>query len=249
VVEGRRVRPLLYSDLTPWYRLVDPPEDHAEEAAAFEAALTGAADGFATTLLELGSGAGHNALHLKRRFRCTLTDLSEEMLALSRELNPECEHHLGDMRSLRLHRTFDAVLVHDAVVYMASVEDLHAALTTAFVHTRPGGAAIVAPDHLLETFGESTTLIEGDDATRSLRCLEWTWDPDPADSSCTVDYAFLLRDGVRVEVVHDSHVEGLFSGDTWRRVLQASGFEVGTMARPIGDGAEDRVFLCRRPAE
>ena len=243
------MRPLLYSDLTAWYRLIDPPADHAEEAAAFEAALVGAIEGPAGTMLELGSGAGHNASHLKRRFRCTLADLSEPMLALSRELNPECGHHLGDMRSLRLQRTFDAVLVHDAIVYMTSAEDLHAALTTAFVHTRPGGAAIIAPDHLLETFRESTAFIEGDDATRSLRCLEWTWDPDPADSSCTVDYALLLRDGSRVQAVHDRHVEGLFSEDTWRRVLQAAGFEVGTMARPIGDGATDRVFLCRRPAE
>jgi hypothetical protein len=153
------------------------------------------------------------------------------------------------MRSLRLHRTFDAVLVHDAVVYMTSEEDLHAALATAFVHTRPGGAAIVAPDHLLETFRESTALIEGDDAARSLRCLEWTWDPDPTDSSCTVDYAFLLRDGIRMQAVHDRHVEGLFSEETWRRLLRAAGFTVDTIARPIGDGAEDRVFLCRRPAK
>ena len=243
------MRPLLYSDLTAWYRLIDPPEDHAEEAAAFEAALVGAIDGPADTLLELGSGAGHNACHLKRRFRCTLTDLSEPMLALSRELNPECEHYLGDMRSLRLNRTFDAVLVHDAVVYMTTEDDLLAALRTAFVHTRPGGAAIVAPDHVRETFRESTLLIEGDDATRSLRCLEWTWDPDPADSSCTVEYAFLLRNDIRMQTVHDRHVEGLFTEETWRRLLRTVGFAVDTVARPIGNGAEDRVFLCRRAAD
>jgi len=55
--------------------------------------------GSLTTVLELGSGAGHNALHLKPHARCTLTDVSEEMLGLSRELNPECEHLLGDMRT------------------------------------------------------------------------------------------------------------------------------------------------------
>ena len=170
------------------------------------------------------------------------------MLALSRELNPECEHYLGDMRSLRLNRTFDAVLVHDAVVYMTTEDDLLAALETAFVHTRPGGAAIVAPDHVRETFRDSTVLIEGDDAARSLRCVEWTWDPDPADSTCTVEYAFLLRDGIRMQAVHDRHVEGLFTEETWRRLLRTAGFAVDTIARPIGNGAEDRVFLCRRRA-
>jgi hypothetical protein len=37
------------------------------------------------------------------------------MLGLSRALNPECEHLAGDTRTLPLGRTFDAVLVHDAI--------------------------------------------------------------------------------------------------------------------------------------
>ena len=46
------------------------------------------------------------------------------MLALSRALNPECEHLAGDMRTLRLGRVFDAVFVHDAVCYMTTRADL-----------------------------------------------------------------------------------------------------------------------------
>ena len=115
----------------------------------------------AETLLELGSGAGHNAVHLKRRFRCTLSDVAPGMLDLSRELNPECEHVAGDMRTLRLGRTFDAVLVHDAIVYMTTRDDLRAAAATAFLHTRPGGAAIFAPDYVRETFAEQTELLKG----------------------------------------------------------------------------------------
>jgi SAM-dependent methyltransferase len=139
---------LLYGEFSSWYRLLDPPADHAEEASIYRRALVEAIDGKATTLLELGSGAGHNAVHLKPHFECTLSDLSEPMLALSRALNPVCEHLLGDMRTLRLERTFDAVLVHDAICYLATESDLRAAIETAFVHTRPGGAAIFAPDHL-----------------------------------------------------------------------------------------------------
>ncbi len=90
----------------------------------FGQALVEAIDGEATTLLELGAGAGHNAVHLKGTFVCTLSDLSESMLALSRELNPTCDHVLGDMRTLRLGRSFDAVLVHDAICHMATESDL-----------------------------------------------------------------------------------------------------------------------------
>jgi trans-aconitate methyltransferase len=239
----------LYTQLTSWYRLVDPPADHQDEAAAYEAALLRGTTGTVETLLELGAGAGNNASHLKRRFRCTLTDLSEPMLALSRDLNPDCEHVRGDMRSLRLGRTFDTVLVHDAVVYMTTEEDLRAVADTAFVHTRPGGAALFAPDHVSDTFRESTELIEGHDGSRALRCLAWTWDPDSRDTTYVVEYAFLLRDQTSVTTTHERHVEGLFPEATWQRVLQGAGFEVETVTRPLGDdetGATDRVFLCRR---
>jgi SAM-dependent methyltransferase len=209
---------------------------------AFERAVTPRPE----TLLELGSGAGHNAFHLKNRFRCTLTDVSEEMLSLSRTLNPECEHVAGDMRTLALGRTFDVVLVHDAVTYMLSEADLAAAARTAFAHTRPGGAAIVATDHLRETFRESAEMGSGEDDTRSLRYLEWTWDPDPSDDTYTVDYAFLLREGTSVQAFHDRHVEGFFSRATWPRVLGSVGYRVEIMLRPVGDGSFDEVFLCRK---
>jgi hypothetical protein len=53
------------------------------------------------------------------------------MLELSRGLNPECEHVVGDMRPLHLGRQFDAVFVHDAVMYMTTEDDLRQAMETA----------------------------------------------------------------------------------------------------------------------
>jgi SAM-dependent methyltransferase len=246
------MRPLLYRELVPWYRLLDPAKDHADEAAAYQAALERACSPRAETLLELGSGAGHNALYLKRRFRCTLADLSEDMLGLSRQLNPECEHHQGDMRTLRLGKTFDTVLIHDAIMYMTNLEDLRAAVRTAFVHTRPGGSALFAPDYVRDTFHEDSDLHaeQEADGSRALRCLAWSWDPDPQDDTFITEYAFLLRDGTTVTAVHDRHMEGLFSKATWLDVLTGAGFqEVELVKRPLGDeeGATDEVFLCRRP--
>jgi hypothetical protein len=242
------MQPLLYGQLVPWYRLLDPTEDHADEARSYQQAFEQAVTPRPETLLELGAGAGNNAFHLGRRFRCTLTDLSEPMLALSRELNPACEHLTGDMRTLRLGRTFDAVMVHDAVTYMTTLADLRAAATTAFVHTRPGGAAIFAPDVFREAFQERAVLHSGDDGPRALRCLEWTWDPDPADDQYTVEYAFLLRDGDTVKAVHDRHLEGLFTRAQWLEVLTAAGYRVETARRPDDEEGEiDEFFLCRRP--
>ena len=236
----------LYSDLAPWYHLIDPVADHEDEAEAYRNAFESAVEGRAETLLELGAGAGNNAHYLKRRYRCTLTDVSEPMVALSRVQNPECEHLAGDMRTLRLGRTFDVVLVHDAIVYMTTEEDLLAAATTASLHTRPGGAAIFAPDFLRDNFHQTTLLIEGDDGTRALRGLEWCWDPDARDTTYMAEYGFLLREGDRVTMAHDRHLEGLFSEADWHRWLTKAGFEVQTVERPVGPGEVDRIFLCRR---
>jgi SAM-dependent methyltransferase len=238
--------PLLYGELTPWYFLLDPTADHLDEAASYQHAIERASEPRAETLLELGAGAGNNAFHLKQRFRCTLTDVSASMQRLSRGLNPDCEHVLGDMRTLRLGRTFDAVLLHDAVMYMTSADDLAAAMRTAFVHTRPGGAVVIAPDYYRETFKDTTNLHTGDDGRRSMRCLEWSWDPDPGDDTFVTEFAFLLRDGSDLTVVHDRHVEGLFPRAVWERLLADAGFEIDHAERPGESGGFDEIFLCRR---
>ncbi len=243
----------MYDDLAPWYLFLDPLEDHREEAAAtLEAFDRVLGDVEAPTLLELGAGAGNNAFFLKERFACTLTDISEPMLDLSRKQNPTCSHRIADMRTLRLDQTFDAVFVHDAVVYMLTEADLRAAGETAFHHTRPGGAAVFAPDCFTETFAERPEVYEAADGNRVMRCLDWMWDPDPDDTTYTVDYAFLLREGNEMRAVHDRHIEGLFPRKLWIKILTAAGFVVEEIPRPLedvddADAYAPVFFLCRRP--
>ncbi|MDQ3347667.1 MAG: class I SAM-dependent methyltransferase, partial [Acidobacteriota bacterium] len=164
---------------------------------------------------------------------------------ISRATNPECEHVKGDMRSLRLGRTFDAVFVHDAVMYITTEEELHAVAETAFVHTRPGGAALFAPDYVKETFRERTDLITGERDGRALRCIEWSWDPNPDDTTFITDFAFALREEGTTTVLHDQHVEGLFARDTWLRVLESVGFRP-EIVECVLDGIVCETFLCRR---
>jgi hypothetical protein len=93
------------------------------------------------------------------------------MLDVSRALNPECEHVEGDMRTVRLERTFDAVFIHDAIAFLTTERDLAAAIETAFIHCRPGGVALLAPDDFQETFVSSTEVGGTDGDGRSLRYL------------------------------------------------------------------------------
>jgi SAM-dependent methyltransferase len=217
---------LFYGSLARWWPLISPVDDYREEANYLLDLLGDTADR-KPTLLELGSGGGHNASHMRDRFDLTLVDLSEDMLDVSRALNPGAEHVCGDMRSIRLGRQFDTVVIHDAIDYMTNEVDLRAALTSAFVHLRVGGRAVFVPDATRDIFkpGHDVGGSDGDDG-RSVRFMEWTTDPDPASTVVTTEYVFLLRhaDG-RLEVAHETHHTGLFARSTWLRILGEVGFD------------------------
>jgi SAM-dependent methyltransferase len=240
----------MYSDLAPWFHLLTHPSDYAEEADFAVRVVERTIVGDARTLLELGSGGGNNASHLKRRFECTLTDLSPEMLETSRTINPECEHLVGDMRTLRLGRTFDVVFAHDALSYLTTENDLGAAIETAATHVRPGGVVLLVPDATIEIFepGTDSGGHDGEDG-RSLRYLEWTHAPEPGASSYVVDYAILVRepDGA-MRVIHDRHELGLFPEETWLRRLTRAGLEPLELPVENPFAAEQAAFVARRPA-
>jgi SAM-dependent methyltransferase len=236
--------PRLYRDLAHWWPLLSPPEEYEEEATFYRNALLETAEGSVRTVLELGSGGGNNASHLKQHFEMTLVDQSPGMLELSRALNPECEHLEGDMRSVRLPRTFDAVFVHDAICYMTTKEELAQVFATARAHCRPGGAAVFAPDFVKENFFEGTDIGGEDGDDRALRYLEWTHDPDPTDTSYMVDFAYMLKEGGSVRVEHDRHIEGLFERRTWLELLEAQGFDARAVPFEDSDGRTWEVFVC-----
>ena len=239
----------LYDDLADWWPVISPPSEYAEEAALYVDMIRSAARGPVREVLELGSGGGNNASHMKRAFAMTLVEPADRMRELSRALNPECEHLAGDMRHVRLGRMFDAVFVHDAVMYMTTEDDLSAALQTVVAHLAPGGVAFVAPDATAETFAEATEHGGAEDAGgRRARYLEWTLPPAPGGTSFEVHYAFLLRepDGT-VRAAYDVHREGLFPRATWLRLLREVGLAASLAQRTI-EGAGYDSFIAIRDA-
>lgn len=239
----------LYEDLAGWWPVISPPSEYAEEAALYVEMIRSSARVPVREVLEVGSGGGNNASHMKRAFDMTLVEPSDGMRNVSRALNPECTHLPGDMRTVRLGRVFDAVFVHDAIMYMTTEEDLRAALATVAAHLAPGGVALLAPDATTETFRETTEHGGGEDASgRRARYLEWTLAPSPGETSYETHYAFLLRepDG-KMSAVHDAHREGLFPRATWLRLFGEAGLAAELVPREI-EGEEYDSFIAFRGA-
>ena len=235
---------MFYDQLAHWWPLFSPPVHYDEEAADLLRRLGPIAHSGFATLLELGSGGGSLAFHLGRHFLLTLTDRSPGMLDVSRAVNPDAEHIAGDMRTLRLDRSFDVVLVHDAIMYATSEADVRATIETAAAHVRPGGTVVFLPDFVKDTFTPGTDHGGEDGADgRGLRYLEWRWDPNPDDDTYLVEYAFLLREpSGEVRAVHERHEEGLFARAQWLAWFQAAGIPATSDLDPW---CRD-VFIARR---
>lgn len=233
----------LYAELADWWPILSPISDYAEEADYFLRLVDDAAVPEDASLLELGAGGGNNAFHMKNRFSAvTLSDLSADMLRVSARINPECRHVVGDMRTIDIDEKFDVVFIHDAIDYMTTQEDLFSVFRNAHRHCKPGGIVIFVPDYVKETYEESTEHGGSDNEQRHLRYLEWSYDPDPADSQTVVEYVVVYHDGDGpMNVEHETHHCGLFSRTIWLEGLSTAGFSVSTVV----DEYRREIFLGR----
>ena len=234
----------MYDEFAHLWTLISPPEGYADEARHWRAALVDKLGPGRHEILELGVGGGHNLSHLTDDFQATAVDISEKMLANSRRLNPGVEHHLGDMRSVRLERVFDAVLIHDAIVYMLTEDDLRAAFATARAHLSPGGVFITAPDDFKETFPGTWVSHkirrEGD---LEFTFIEYNYDPDPEDNSLESIYFYIFNEGGKLRIEQDHHVAGLFSLDTWETLMIEAGFQVEKRPYPVHEDGREAYLL------
>ena len=235
---------LVYDELAEWWPVLSAPHEYEMEAKVYGDIIEGAARGPVSEILELGSGGGNNASHMKERFAMTLVDRSRAMLDVSKRLNPDCAHFEGDMRTVRLNRTFDAVFVHDAVMYLTELDSLGAAIETAYIHCRPGGVALFVPDDVRETFHPSVDHGGHDAEGRSARYLEWVFDPDPTDTTFVAEYAYVLREGDKpARYLNERHTFGLFGIDEWVGLMEGVGFDTRVVKARLGEDELDETEL------
>lgn len=238
----------LYEELAPWWPLLSRAEDYREEADLFWRVLSEVLGRAPASLLELGSGGGHVACHLPPGLDLWLLDRSEAMLANSRRRNPGRVHVQADLRTAALGRDFDAVLLHDACMYLVEDEDLRAACRVAAAHLRPGGLFLLLPDLVEEGFEPGTTLGGGDgEDGRAARLMEWVSDPLPGDGRYRVDMALLLReaDG-RVRAVHEAHELALRARAGWWAAIRSAGLRPVEAPPRLAAAFGGELFLARR---
>ncbi|NOQ54770.1 MAG: methyltransferase domain-containing protein [Thermoplasmata archaeon] len=241
----------MYDDLVWTWPLISHPASTEREARLLSEFIKGRAVGPVETLLHLGSGGGHMDFTLKEQFQVTGVDLSEGMAGHARTLNPEAEYLIGDMRDVRLGRTFDAVTILDSITYMISEAELKAAFETAWAHLRPGGVFLTYAETTKEGYVNHETYIHtGEKGNTSVTIVEVDYDPDPDDTTVEYTVVYLIRRDDKLTIETERHIQGLFPLEVWPRTLESVGFDVEQRAFKYSSEWADieyPLFLCRKP--
>lgn len=240
----------LYNDLAWTWHIISPPEDYIPEAEHYHTLYRANSKIPVNSLLDLGCGGGHVDWVLKKYYTITGVDISIDMLKQARDLNPEVQYQQGDMRTIRLHALFDAILLHDSVNYMLTEKDLQAAFKTAYWHLKPGGVML--------TFAEEYNAIQQNRVSVSthvkdniaITFIEHQYDPEPNDTTYENTFVYLIRTKDGLDIQTDRHESGIFPLSTWWRLLRTIGFRVRLARCDFATNeweARIKEFVCVKP--
>lgn len=235
----------LYHDLAWLWPIISPVQDYIVEALQFAGLIRQHSRIPVQSLLHLGCGGGHLDATLKNYFQVSGVDLSEQMLFLAQELNPEVTYYHGDMRSFDSGQLYDAVIVADSIDYMLSETDLQQAFKNAYHHLRPGGVFITYAEETEQGFvNNKTSSSEHSQDDLHVAMPENLFDPDPDDHTYEMSFVYLIRKGSELIVELDRHQAGIFSLDTWVRLMVEPGFEVVVEEM---EGEEIPILVGKKP--
>lgn len=230
---------IAYNDLA-WTEdwLADPAE-YEDEVMVYVDLIKRTASEPPSTLLHLGSGAGGHDWIFKRHFTVTGVDLSLGMLNKARLVHPDIAYLEGDMRTLRLNRQFDAVVIPDSIDYMASQDDLRLAIQTAVAHLKTSGVLIVVakPE---ETFHNNNFAYTGEKDGVHVTLLENNYVNPFRPNTYEATFVYLIRQQGELTIHTDHQVLGLFSQATWEKVFNDAEL---TMQKTNLNGIYDKHLL------
>lgn len=216
----------LYKDLSWTWPIISPPQDYVEESERIKRLIRKHSKIPVKTLLNLGCGGGHVDRVLKKYFAITGVDISPNMLKNARKLNPQVKYVKNDMRTIRLKKEFDAVVLHDSVNYMLTRKDLKAVFKTAYVHLKPGGVLWTCVEEYHKIQQNRIKFSTNKQGKTEITFIENYYDPNPSDTTYESLFVYLIRKNKKLRIYTDRHLCGIFKLKTWFSVIREVGFRV-----------------------
>jgi SAM-dependent methyltransferase len=203
------------------------------------------------TLLHLASGAGIGDYTFKEHFTVTGVDISQGMLEVARQVNPEVTYHYGDMRTVDLGKKFDAVAIPDSIGYMTKLEDLCKTFHTACNHLQKGGVLLITA-HMQEEFKANNFVYSGKRGDIEVTVFENNYITDAERTNYEATIIYLIRRNGELEIYTDRHIIGLFSSEIWYGLFKEMALDCKQVALKdlytpfiMGEGEYPlQIFVC-----
>ena len=246
------MKPFLAYEKLAWVdTLLCKPEDVAEEASLYCRTIKESSTRLPRTLLHLGCGAGFHDHTFKGHFRVTGVDISRGMLKIARRLNPGIDYRRADMRSVRIGKPYDAVIIPESIGYMTTQNSLRRALHTASLHLNRSGVLLVVA-HLQEEFRENNFAYSASKGNCAVTVFENNHILNSSKNCYEATMVYLIRRNGRLKIYTDRHRIGLFRASVWNGLLKNEGFSVKKLRldhlydRFLMEGGEYKqtVFVC-----
>ena len=218
---------LAYNDLAWTEHLLANPSEYEEDAERCVEMIRRHSATPPKKLLHLGCGAGGHDTFFKRHFSVTGVDVSRGMLEIARQRHTDVEYFEDDMRTCRLDRLFDTVVIPDSIDYMATSDDLRQAIATAAAHLRPGGVLLIV-GKTSETFRANNFAYTGERNALHVTVLENNYIPPDRPGTYEATIVYLIRDRGELRVRSECHVLGLFPQAQWESAFADAGLSFQT---------------------
>jgi len=209
-------------------------KDYEREARDLHAIIQRVRPG-ARSLLDVACGTGAHLLHLSRHYDVAGVDLAPAMLDEARRRLPGTPFTVGDMRSFRLDRTFDAITcLFSAIAYVGTPAELDETLATFKRHLSPGGIVVVDGWVRRRSWRDPGTvqvLSAARDGVAVARVIRSRRD----GVHTTLELQHLVGSVDGIDHIVGSHALTLFDDDEYRGAFERAGLTVETVASPHPD--------------
>lgn len=175
-------------------------------------------------LLDIACGTGKHLNYLKKEFKCTGVDISDQMLDIARKNFPDIRFIQADMIELNLKEEFDAIIcLFSSIGYVKTYENLKKTINNFANHLKQGGVVIIEPwltkSNAIDGLASMTTY-ESDDIKIARQCVSKIEE----DITRFIMHYLIARKGKDVTYFKDSHELGLFDTDKTFRMMEEAGF-------------------------
>ncbi|MBY9003470.1 MAG: class I SAM-dependent methyltransferase [Candidatus Lokiarchaeota archaeon] len=177
------------------------------------------------TLLDIACGTGRHLHYLKKDFKCTGVDISDQMLDVARKNYPDIRFIQADMIELDLKEKFDAIIcLFSSIGYVKTYENLEKTIINFANHLKQGGVVIIEPwltkSNAIAGLASMTTY-ESDDIKIARQCVtKIAGDITPFEM-----HYMIAKKNEDVIYFKDHHELGLFDTDKTIQMMEEAGIE------------------------